>query len=212
MARKLSAPYFYLSAIIFFMIIVDVESSGVDAVKHSVLSIGAIDFLNPKNQFYGECRIWDGAHIMDEALAVNGFTMEQITDKNKQTEESLVKSFLAWVETTSEHTIAGQNPSFDRDAIHKAAERYHLNWPLAYRTIDLHTACYFHMIKREVKPPVANKRTDLNSDKIMKYVGIPVEPHPHNALNGAKVATEAFSRLFYDKSLIEEFKGYTIPW
>ena len=212
MARKLSAPYFYLSAIIFFMIIVDVESSGVDAVKHSVLSIGAIDFLNPKNQFYGECRVWDGAHIMDEALAVNGFTMEQITDKNKQTEESLVKSFLAWVETTSEHTIAGQNPSFDRDAIHKAAERYHLNWPLAYRTIDLHTACYFHMIKREVKPLVANKRTDLNSDKIMKYVGIPVEPHPHNALNGAKVATEAFSRLFYDKSLFEEFKGYTIPW
>ena len=65
------------------MIIVDVESSGVDPVKHSLLSIGAIDFLNPKNQFYGECRVWDGAHIMDEALAVNGFTKEQITNKKK---------------------------------------------------------------------------------------------------------------------------------
>lgn len=194
------------------MIIVDVESSGVEPTKHSVLSIGAIDFSNPKNQFYGECRIWDGAHIMDEALAVNGFTKEQIMNEKKQTEESLVKSFLAWTENVSEHTIAGQNPSFDRDAIHKASERYHLNWPLAYRTIDLHTACYFHMIKKGVLPPVANKRTDLNSDKIMKYVGIPVEPHPHNALNGAKVATEALSRLFYNKSLIEEFKDYPIPW
>lgn len=194
------------------MIIVDVETSGVEPTKHSVLSIGAIDFLNSKNQFYGECRIWEGAHIMDEALVVNGFTREQIIDENKQSEESLVKLFLAWVDKTEEHTIAGQNPSFDRDAIHKAAERYHLNWPLAYRTIDLHTACYFHMVKRGVTPPVANKRTDLNSDKIMKYVGIPTEPHPHNALNGAKVAAEALSRLLYEKSLIEEFKDYPIPW
>lgn len=194
------------------MIIVDIESSGVEPTKHSILSIGAVDFLNPKNQFYGECKVWDGAHIMDEALAVNGFTREQATDKNKQTEESLVKSFLVWIESVSEHTTAGENPSFDRDFIRKASERYHLNWPLAYRTIDLHTACYFHMTKRGLTPPVANKRTDLNSDKIMKYVGIPVEPHPHNALNGAKVAAEALSRLFYDKTLFDDFKDYPIPW
>lgn len=194
------------------MIIVDVESSGVEPTKHSVLSIGAIDFSNPDNQFYGECRIWNGAHVMEEALAVNGFSREEITDKNKQTEESLVKSFLDWVLPLDEHTIAGQNPSFDRDAIHKAAERYHLNWPLAYRTIDLHTACYFHMVKKGIIPPVANKRSDLNSDKIMKYVGIPAEPRPHNALNGAKVATEALSRLLYGKTLLEEFKGYPISW
>lgn len=194
------------------MIIVDVESSGIEPTKHSVLSIGAIDFSNPKNQFYGECRVWDGAHIMDEALAVNGFTREQIVDEKKQTEESLVKSFLAWIMPLREHTIAGQNPSFDRDAIHKAAERYHLNWPLAYRTIDLHTACYLHMIRRGITPPVANKRSDLNSDKIMKYVGIPTEPRPHNALNGAKVAGEALSRLLYGKSLLEEFKDYPVSW
>ncbi|MEK7150485.1 MAG: exonuclease domain-containing protein [Patescibacteria group bacterium] len=194
------------------MIVVDVESSGVDPIKHSVLSIGAIDFSNPKNQFYGECRVWDGAHIMDEALVVNGFTKEQITDSEKQTEELLIKSFLLWANNVDEHTIAGQNPSFDRDFIHRAAERSHINWPLAYRTIDLHTACYFHMVKRGLKPPVANKRTDLNSDKIMKYVGIPAEIRPHNALNGAKVATEAFSRLFYDKAIIDEYKGYAIPW
>lgn len=149
---------------------------------------------------------------MDEALAVNGFSREDIVSKKKQTEESLVKSFLSWVDSVNERTIAGQNPSFDRDAIHKATERYHINWPLAYRTIDLHTACYFHMIKRGVIPPIANKRTDLNSDKIMKYAGIPVEPHPHNALNGAKVAAEALSRFLYGKSLINDFKSYPIPW
>ena len=86
-----------------------------------------------------------------------------------------------------------------------------MNWPLAYRTIDLHTACWFHMVKKGITPPVANKRSDLNSDKIMKYVGIPTEPRPHNALNGAKVASEALSRLFYGKFLVEEFQDYPIP-
>ena len=46
----------------------------------------------------------------------------------------------------------------------------------------------------------------------MEYVGIPVEPHPHNALNGAKQSTEAISRLLYDKKLLPEFDKYPIPW
>jgi hypothetical protein len=68
------------------------------------------------------------------------------------------------------------------------------------------------MIKKGITPPVLNNRTDLNSDKIMNYVGIPAEPHPHNALNGAKVAGEAISRLLYDRNLLPEFKQFKIPW
>jgi DNA polymerase III epsilon subunit-like protein len=66
------------------MIIIDIEASGVDYKKHSIVSIGALDFSNPTNRFYGECQIWPGAHIMDEALKVNGFTKDQITDPNKK--------------------------------------------------------------------------------------------------------------------------------
>ena len=60
-----------------YMIIVDVESTGIEPEKHSILSIGALDFDNPENQFYGECRAWDWAHIMDESLVVNGFSREE---------------------------------------------------------------------------------------------------------------------------------------
>ena len=45
------------------MIVVDVETTGVDARKNSIVSIGAVDFENQKNQFYGECKIWEGAEI-----------------------------------------------------------------------------------------------------------------------------------------------------
>lgn len=194
------------------MIIVDVEASGTDQNKDSLLSIGAFDFDNPENKFYGECKIWLGAHINDDALTVNGFTKEQAIDESKQSDIELVRAFIEWSKTCHEHTFAGQNPSFDRDFIHSSALRGHLDWPFAFRTIDQHSLCFMHMTKRGVTPPVSNNRTDLNSDKIMEYVGIPTEPHPHNALNGAKVAGEAISRLLYDKKLLPEFDKYPLPW
>ena len=81
------------------MIVVDVECTGVDEVKHAILSVGAIDFDNPNNQFYEECRAFEGAHIMDEALEINGFTKEQALDPNKQSDEELVKHFIEWTKT-----------------------------------------------------------------------------------------------------------------
>src|SRR4051812_32241086 len=65
------------------MLVVDVEASGIDPQKHSIVSVGALDIANPTNRFYMECRVWEGAHIMPDALAVNGFTKEQITDPTK---------------------------------------------------------------------------------------------------------------------------------
>jgi len=39
------------------MIVADIEATGLDPRKHSILSIGAVDFEHPERQFYGECRI-----------------------------------------------------------------------------------------------------------------------------------------------------------
>jgi len=194
------------------MIILDIEASGVDEVKHSILSIGALDFDHPENQFYGECRVWTGAHIMTEALAVNGFTEEQVNDEKKQTEGDLVKTFMEWTEKIEERTIGGQNPSFDRDFAMRASGRAGLNWTLAFRTIDLHSVAYTHMVKRGIKPPVTNNHSGLNSEAIMTYVGIPVEPHPHNALNGAKQAAEALARLLYNRKLLPEYEKFEMPF
>jgi DNA polymerase III epsilon subunit-like protein len=194
------------------MIILDVETSGIDINKNSILSIGALDFTNPEKEFYGECKVWKGAHINSDSLKVNGFTEEDTVDSDKQTDTELVRKFIDWAMNCSNHTFAGQNPSFDRDFLHMASLRAHFDWPFTSRTIDQHTLCYMHMIKRGITPPVAKGRTDLNSDKIMEYVGIPAEIHPHNALNGAKIAAEAISRLLYDKNLLPEFKEYPIPW
>jgi DNA polymerase III epsilon subunit-like protein len=194
------------------MIIVDVETTGVSPEKCSLLSIGAVELEHPENQFYGECRAWDGAHVEAAALEINGFTKDQISDPSRQNDQELIDKFLTWLLKREDHTLAGQNPSFDRDFLQETAMRCHVNWPVAHRTIDLHSIAYFHMSKRGVAIPKKKNRTDITADKIFEYVGIGTEPKPHNGLTGAKMEAEALSRLFYDKPLLPEFADKPIPW
>lgn len=195
------------------MLVVDVEASGTDPSKHSIVSVGALDLAHPENRFYEECRIWDGAHIMPEALRVNGFKEAQITDVTKQTEADLTHAFLHWSDGLGERTLAGQNVSFDRDFLRHAAERAgHTDWPFAFRTIDTHTLAYMHMVTRGLQPPTRHKRSALDLDVILNYCGIPEEPWPHNALTGALSHAEVISRLLYGRKLLPEFSQFDIPW
>jgi len=196
------------------MLVLDTESSGLLPDRHSILSIGALDFRNPDNRFYAECRIWDGAEIMDEALAVNGFTHEQATDVSKQSEAELIESFLEWSKDLPERTLTAQNVAFDRGMVVAAAERAHLNYSLAHRTIDIHTLAWMHICQKQGEPPVDEKhrRSALNSKAVLNYCGLPKEPDPHNALTGALWHAEVTSRLLYSKKLLPEFEEFDIPW
>lgn len=197
------------------MIVLDIEASGVNYEKNSIVSIGALDLAHPEYQLYEECRVWDGAHIEEGALEVNGFTQEELLDADKQTEADLVHKFITFTGGVAERTFAGQNVSFDRDFLKAAAVRAgHTNWPFAHRTVDTHTLCFMHMVKRGLTPPTdpVKKHSALNLDAVLNYCGIPDEPEPHNALTGAKSHAEVISRLLYDKKLLPEFESFEIPW
>ncbi len=196
------------------MLVIDIEASGLHPHKHSIVSIGAVDFSRPERQFYGECRIWEGAHIMEEALVVNGFSEAEITDQSKMTEAELVTQFLEWTQEVGDRTLAGQNVSFDRVLLQAAVERAGHMFDLPYRTLDTHTMCYMHMTKAGLTPPFdeQHRRTALNLNTVLQYCGVPSEPDPHNALTGAKCHAEVTSRLLYSKKLLPEFSQFEIPW
>ena len=196
------------------MLVIDIEASGTEYDTHSIVSIGALDFDNPDNRFYEECRIWEGAHIMEEALAVCGFTEAEVRDPNKKPEGEIVREFLEWSQHLADRTLAGQNVSFDRDYLKAASEREGLSWDLAHRTIDTHTLCWMHMVKKGLVPPIdpEHRRSALNLDAVLNYCGIESEPEPHNALTGALCHAEVISRLLYDKKLLPEFAQFEIPW
>lgn len=195
------------------MLAVDVETTGTNPEKHSILAIGAVDFENPTNQFYGECQAFKGAHMEPKALAINGLTKEQALSPGWQSEEDLVVSFIAWTSSIRDWTFVGQNPAFDRGFIEAACARYHLEYPFPHRSIDTHSLCYMHLVERGKMPPfdATHHHSAINLDFILKYVGVPEEPKPHNALTGALCHAEVASRLLYKKPLLPEFNLYTLP-
>ena len=196
------------------MLVLDIEASGLNADTHSIVSLGALDLDNPTNRFYAECQVWDGAHIDDQALEINGFTKAEIVNESKMTEAELIRNFIAWSADLENRTFAGQNVSFDRDMARAAALRAGLDWNFAHRTIDTHTLCWMHMVNAGHAPPldVNHHRSSLNLDAILNYCGIPDEPEPHNALTGALSHAEVISRLLHSKKLLPEFAQYEIPW
>jgi DNA polymerase III epsilon subunit-like protein len=193
------------------MIVLDVEATGTHYQKHSILSLGALDFDHPENRLYLECQAWEGAHIDDEALAVCGFSRAEATEDTKQTEGQLIAQFLTWAEGVEDQTLAGQNVSFDRDFVKAACERAGYNTPFAHRTIDTHTLAYMHHIIHGTPVPIDKRHSALNLDAVLRYVGIPDEPQPHNALTGALSHAEVIARLLYGKALLPEFAQFPLP-
>lgn len=196
------------------MIAVDVEATGTNSELHSIISIGALDMDAQENRFYTECQMFVGAHVMEEALVVNGFSRAAIEDAAKPTEATAVTDFLSWSKSCRDRTLLGQNVSFDRSFLCSAAERAGINWDLPYRTIDTHTLCYMHMVTHGVTVPFDRKRsrTALNLDTILTYCGIDEEPKPHKALTGALSHAEVAHRLLYGEAFLPEFKEYALPW
>ena len=193
------------------MIVIDVETSGIDSQKSALLSLGAVDFSDPTRTFYEECSLFEGAVVLDQALAVNGFLTNEIAPGKKQSLRELVKKFLLWAEQCEDKTLAGHNPSFDRDFLMASIRRTGFVWTFAYRTIDLHTLCYAHYFSRGLLPPRSKGKTAVVSNTVFVYVGLPREPDPHHGLMGAKMEAEAFSRLLLGKGLLEEFSIYKLP-
>ncbi len=196
------------------MIVVDIETSGLYPWKHSILSIGAVDFLNPERKFYGECRLRKGAEIDQKALKINGFTQDDIVKDNKQSEKDLLQNFIGWVRQSENYIFGGHNiGEFDLAFINYTADRYNLDKFWGHRCVDLHTVVYLLYLRGIFNSEniLKNKKSNIDSDCIMRLCGIPPEPKPHNALNGAKWETEAFSRFIYGKALFSDFSSYPVP-
>jgi DNA polymerase III epsilon subunit-like protein len=169
-----------------------------------------LDFFNPLNQFYAECKVFEGAEITEQALAVNGFTREQVLFTNRYSLEEAVIKYLGWSNRIKEKTIAGENSRFDRDFLNASFESYGLK-RIPFRTIDLHTLSYENHLIKGISIPLKEGVSDINLDSTLNYVGLPSEPTPHNALTGAKFEAEAISRIVYGKNLFDSFREFPIP-
>ena len=193
------------------MIILDIETSGLNPDKASIVSIGVIDFLDPNQTFYGESRIFHGAEINPQSLKVIGMTIEQITDSSRQSVDDLLKKFLNWLVERPNQTIAGQNVHWDLDFMRKQCTRSGIDFRFGHRIIDLHTIAYTKFLELGREIPLKYNRTDINLDDILTFAGLNQRLGSHNALEDAKLEAECFSRIIYGKNLLLEYNTFPIP-
>lgn len=189
------------------IIVVDVETTGLNPDTHGIISIGAVVYDDPTKTFYEECRVRDDVTVDPKALAINGFTEMELRDENKFSEARMVKHFADWWKSVDaqDNIIAGHNVHFDWGFLNTAFVRHNIALLINKRLFDLHSLCLADLLRR------GKLAREIHSDFIMEYVGLPTEPKPHNALNGALWETEAFSRLLLGKNKLPQFARYSVP-
>lgn len=198
------------------MIVLDVETSDTDPRRNSILSIGALDFSNPKNQFYMECRIMKNTPIDPIALKFNGFTKEEITGNKKKPPQYILKEFMKWTKGIEDLTLAGHNVCWDTQFLRSAFERCKLKsifsmYAYRQRYVDTHTLVLTDYMRRRIKPPLENNHSGISFNEVLKYSGLPERPIPHSGLTDTKITAEVISRLLYGKNLLKEYNKFKIP-
>ena len=205
------------------MIVLDIETSGLDKVKCGIWQIGALDFYAPQNTFLEEARIDKEDTVIEDALKVTGKTIEELMDRNKQSQKQLLENFFSWCRKTKVKNCLCQNPQFDTTFLEIKARKYSLEIPFHYRAFDLHSIASVRYYQLNNKFLIKENRSDIGLFNILKLCNIPDERiqvkkgkvikqgKPHSALEDAELTAECFSRLVYGKSLLSKYKQFQIP-
>ena len=176
------------------MIIVDIETSGLDAVEHAILSIGAVDFDNPELKFYGECKLREGAQVDPKALEVNGFLQDKILNCEKSCED-LLNEFLEWTMSIEDKTLAGHNVHFDVAFLKQNFKIYGIKWFFGHRYVDSFGLFYAYLKANDLSMPMSNGKSAISLDSMIDYFKLS-KRGVHNALEDAELTREVFVSLF----------------
>jgi len=208
------------------MIVLDIETSGLNSKKCGILSIGAVCLNESNKEFYEEAKLDEEDIIEKEAMDVNGFSEAEMKDKNKQSQKRMIDKFLKWVEEQKVRMLAGHNVGFfDLNFIKNKMEKYELNFKTRYRSFDLCTVAqlrYFQINGKFLFDELGENAMNLSNAlkvcgiedervKVELNKGVVKKGKPHNALEDAKLTAECFSRLMYGKNLFPEFSKFEIP-
>ena len=193
------------------MIVIDLETSGPYADVNGIVSIGAIEFENPENCFYEECRLEHIKQIDPISIEVTGFSEGQMRDPKKKSIKAVLLDFVDWLGTVKEKTFSAHNTPFDWKFLEWEFRQYKMEWPFHFRSVDIHGLVYAHMRGRGAQPPIYNEVSALGLKKILEYCGVEDPREVHNALEDAKLEAECFHRIMYGKPMFAEYADQKIP-
>ena len=193
------------------MIVLDIETSGLDYYKCGIWQIGALDFYNPENQFFQDARIDDEDIVHAKALEITGKTEEELRDRTKRPQRRLLENLFYWSKSVKNINFGCENPQFDLSFISIKSDKYGFKFPFPHRAFDLHSTAQDRYLQIYGKFLIKDGKSDMGLTNILKFVGIEDNRGAHNALEDVKLEAEAFSRLYSGKNLITEYASFLIP-
>lgn len=203
---SLFRPKARLEEILSHALFIDTETAGLDPHVNGILSVGAAT-LDGK-EFYAECHLYTFQKAEKAALKINGFTEEDCKDiDGRDSAHEMVRKFIEWYRSilSPERAklnplgyIVGKNAKFDYDMMASPWTAVFAKdgpspepFPLSHRVIDLTSLAAFIYIKQGIPIPIAG----IDSGTLQKYLEMPEEAHPHQALEGARYHREMLLRL-----------------
>lgn len=163
------------------IIIIDLETTGLDPQKHEIIEIGAVR-AGTGETFEVKVSPERPGDSDPDALRVNGYKEEDWIDAPTLKEAlTLLNEFVG---DDYPHFMA-YNATFDWTFLQKAYHDCDLAIPFDYRKLDLLTLAWAH------KPHFGK----LNLGYVCNSLGIRPEPGVHRALNGAVCAHEVLKKI-----------------
>ena len=191
------------------MIVLDIETSGKYTTGYGVWQIGALDYETGE-EFIEEGRIDEEDIVSNEALQIIGKTEEDLRNKDKQSQEQLIKNFIAWAKKYNERIIAGHNVWWDFIFLQNKCIKYglikELDEVFGHRVLDLSSIAQFYHKQKFGKFKTEKGKNSMNLPAVMEMCGMQdnrrkiidgkiTEGNPHNALEDVKLTEKCFRSL-----------------
>lgn len=173
------------------ILILDVETGGLDPTKNPLLSIGAKVFGKDLT-FYGECSPRNGTICTDIALKINGLNPGK---DGLMTEKELLEYFKTWCEINGPFDyMAGVNIGFDSMFLRVANIQYGFG-DYYYRKIEIQTIALMAHLQGLISLPIKKGAPSLSLDSILSCFGLRRDGSTHTAISDVKLTDLALSKL-----------------
>lgn len=126
------------------LLIIDVETTGTDPVRHACIEIGAVlldQHLQITKEFSTLVRPWPDAELDPEAIAVHGIHSDEL--RAAPTIGTAVTNFSTFASLDTPPILAGWNVWFDVSFLRELYRRAQKPWVFGHRFLDVQSIAAF---------------------------------------------------------------------
>lgn len=164
----------------------DVETTGLDASRHEIIELGLVVIDQKTLSIIDALDLKIAPEHIEtaspKALEINGYA-----PADWEGATSLDAAMRAYSDKTAEAMFSAHNITFDWAFISTAFTKTGTSNHMDYHRLDLLTMAWFALRNRGAEK--------LNLNAVAKFLGVPEEPLPHRAINGALLGYQVFCKL-----------------